>query len=66
MIESIILWLLAILAAPFFSGVILKVNDKLANAALWILLVTSLTSFFHHFYTMFPHYPQRFPTMGTS
>ena len=32
-------------------------SDRLANLALWILLVTSLTSFFHHFYTMFPAMP---------
>lgn len=32
-------------------------SDRLANLALWILLVTSLTSFFHHFFTMFPALP---------
>lgn len=32
-------------------------SDKLANLALWILLVTSVTSFFHHFFTMFPALP---------
>lgn len=32
-------------------------SDKLANLALWILLVTSVTSFFHHFYNMFPALP---------
>ncbi len=32
-------------------------SDKLANLALWILLLTSVTSFFHHFYTMFPALP---------
>ena len=32
-------------------------SDRLANLALWILLVTSLTSFFHHFFTMFPSLP---------
>lgn len=32
-------------------------SDKLANLALWILLLTSFTSFFHHFYTMFPALP---------
>ncbi len=32
-------------------------SNKLANLALWILLVTSVTSFFHHFYTMFPALP---------
>jgi len=32
-------------------------SDKLANLALWILLITSVTSFFHHFYTMFPALP---------
>ena len=32
-------------------------SDRLANLALWILLVTSVTSFFHHFYTMFPALP---------
>ena len=39
-------------------------SDKLANAALWILLVTSLTSFFHHFYTMFPALPSTFSYHG--
>lgn len=32
-------------------------SDRVANLALWILLFTSLTSFFHHFYTMFPALP---------
>jgi cytochrome c oxidase subunit I len=32
-------------------------SDFLANLALWILLLMSLTSFFHHFYTMFPALP---------
>ena len=32
-------------------------SNRLANLALWILLVTSVTSFFHHFYTMFPALP---------
>ena len=32
-------------------------SDFIANLALWILLVTSVTSFFHHFYTMFPALP---------
>ncbi len=32
-------------------------SDKLAKLALWILLLTSVTSFFHHFYTMFPALP---------
>jgi cytochrome c oxidase subunit 1 len=32
-------------------------SDKLANLALWILLLTSVTSFFHHFFTMFPALP---------
>ncbi|WP_321527933.1 cbb3-type cytochrome c oxidase subunit I [Sedimenticola selenatireducens] len=32
-------------------------SDKLANLALWILLVTSVTSFFHHFYTTNPGLP---------
>ncbi len=32
-------------------------SDRLANLALWILLLTSVTSFFHHFYTMFPALP---------
>ncbi len=33
-------------------------SDKMANLALWILLVTSVTSFFHHFFTMFPALPE--------
>jgi cytochrome c oxidase subunit 1 len=32
-------------------------SDRIANLALWILLITSVTSFFHHFYTMFPALP---------
>ncbi len=32
-------------------------SDRIANAALWILLFTSVTSFFHHFFTMFPALP---------
>jgi len=32
-------------------------SDRLANLALWILLITSVTSFFHHFFTMFPALP---------
>jgi cytochrome c oxidase subunit 1 len=32
-------------------------SDRLANLALWILLLTSVTSFFHHFYTAFPALP---------
>ena len=39
-------------------------SDKLANAALWILLITSVTSFFHHFYTMFPALPSTFSFHG--
>jgi cytochrome c oxidase subunit 1 len=39
-------------------------SDKLANAALWILLITSVTSFFHHFYTMFPALPSTFSYHG--
>ncbi len=39
-------------------------SDKLANLALWILLVTSVTSFFHHFYTMFPALPSTFAYHG--
>ena len=33
-------------------------SDKMANLALWILLLTSVTSFFHHFFTMFPALPE--------
>jgi cytochrome c oxidase subunit 1 len=29
-------------------------SDKLANTALWILLLTSVTSFLHHFITFYP------------
>ncbi len=32
-------------------------SDRLANLALWILLITSVTSFFHHFFTLFPGLP---------
>ncbi len=39
-------------------------SDKIANLALWILLVTSLTSFFHHFFTMYPALPATFVYHG--
>jgi cytochrome c oxidase subunit 1 len=32
-------------------------SDKLANTALWILLLTSITSFLHHFITAYPNQP---------
>jgi len=32
-------------------------SKKIANAALWILLITSFSSFFHHFFTLFPNLP---------
>jgi cytochrome c oxidase subunit I len=32
-------------------------SNRLANAALWILLLTSFSSFFHHFITLFPNLP---------
>ena len=32
-------------------------SDKLANTALWILLLTSVTSFLHHFITSYPAQP---------
>lgn len=32
-------------------------SDRLANAALWILLITSFSSFLHHFITLFPNQP---------
>lgn len=32
-------------------------SNKLANTALWILLLTSITSFLHHFYTLYPNQP---------
>lgn len=32
-------------------------SDRIANLALWILLISSVTSFFHHFFTMFPALP---------
>ncbi|MDX1593843.1 MAG: cbb3-type cytochrome c oxidase subunit I [Gammaproteobacteria bacterium] len=32
-------------------------SDKIALLALWILLITSITSFFHHFFTMYPALP---------
>lgn len=32
-------------------------SNRIANIALWILLITSVTSFFHHFFTMFPALP---------
>lgn len=32
-------------------------SKKLANAALWILLLTSITSFLHHFITLYPNQP---------
>jgi len=39
-------------------------SDKIAILALWILLVTSLTSFFHHFFTMYPALPATFAYHG--
>ncbi len=39
-------------------------SDKLALLALWILLVTSLTTFLHHFYTMYPALPSTFAYHG--
>lgn len=33
-------------------------SKKIANAALWILLVSSFSSFFHHFFTLFPNLPE--------
>lgn len=32
-------------------------SNRLANTALWILVVTSFSSFFHHFITLFPNLP---------
>jgi cytochrome c oxidase subunit 1 len=32
-------------------------SKRLANAALWILLLTSITSFLHHFITLYPNQP---------
>ena len=32
-------------------------SNRLANAALWILLLTSFSSFFHHFITLYPNLP---------
>jgi len=32
-------------------------SKRLANIALWILLLTSFSSFFHHFITLFPNLP---------
>lgn len=39
-------------------------SDKIALLALWILLLTSITSFFHHFYTMYPALPSTFAYHG--
>lgn len=33
-------------------------SKKLANTALWILLISSFSSFFHHFFTLFPNLPE--------
>ncbi len=32
-------------------------SNRVANLALWILLLTSFSSFFHHFITLFPNLP---------
>lgn len=32
-------------------------SNRLANAALWIMLLTSVTSFLHHFITLYPNQP---------
>ena len=44
---------------PFYlaDGTRKLYSETLAKLALWILLLTSVTSFFHHFYTMFPALP---------
>ena len=39
-------------------------SDRIALLALWILLVTSVTSFFHHFFTMYPALPSTFAYHG--
>ena len=39
-------------------------SDKIAILALWILLITSVTSFFHHFFTMYPALPSTFAYHG--
>ncbi len=40
-------------------------SDRIANLALWILLLTSVTSFFHHFFTMFPALPSALAYHGS-
>jgi cytochrome c oxidase subunit 1 len=40
-------------------------SDRIANAALWILLLTSITSFLHHFITLFPNQPAALAYWGS-
>ena len=41
-------------------------SDRIANAALWILLLTSITSFLHHFITLYPNQPAALAYWGNA
>ena len=47
----------AILPLYLADGTRKLFSNKLANLALWILLLTSVTSFLHHFITLYPNQP---------
>jgi cytochrome c oxidase subunit 1 len=40
-------------------------SNRLANTALWILLLTSVTSFLHHFITLYPNQPASLAYWGS-
>jgi cytochrome c oxidase subunit 1 len=40
-------------------------SKKLANTALWVLLLTSITSFLHHFITLYPNQPASLSYWGS-
>lgn len=41
-------------------------SNRLANTALWILLLTSVTSFLHHFITLYPNQPAGLSYWGSA
>jgi cytochrome c oxidase subunit 1 len=49
--------LYAVLPLYLADGTRKLISNRLANTALWILLVTSVTSFLHHFITLYPSQP---------
>jgi cytochrome c oxidase subunit 1 len=49
--------LYAVLPLYLADGTRKLISDRLANTALWIMLLTSVTSFLHHFITLYPNQP---------